>query len=204
MRAACQYGVAISIHAPARGATSQSGSTWSFPRFQSTHPHGVRRLFLLLLDSVQDISIHAPARGATAPRFTIAAPSNNFNPRTRTGCDVRVREYRRRCDISIHAPARGATRGSSAAWRSTDGISIHAPARGATGYRTAFTIRVDYFNPRTRTGCDVSILTRNPLQNISIHAPARGATAPVIRVDLDEQKISIHAPARGATASDII
>ena len=55
----------ISIHAPARGATSSYPFSRSYSSFQSTLPRGERRLsqesFLVQLP----ISIHAPARGAT-------------------------------------------------------------------------------------------------------------------------------------------
>ena len=81
-----------------------------------------------------DISIHAPARGATLSGIHQDRRRNDFNPRTREGCDARPRLGRIRSDISIHAPARGATpeyAGSRATWD----ISIHAPARGATRKR---------------------------------------------------------------------
>ena len=81
---------------------------------------------------------------------------------------------------------------------------------------------VDYFNPRTREGCDRHVVyvglaipafqSTHPrgvrldgydvdvtYKSISIHAPARGATR-LEAVEEDEEKISIHAPARGATA----
>ncbi len=56
----------ISIHAPARGATSR----FSIP-------------FI-----IHYISIHAPARGATIKPPSSTRTWTNFNPRTRTGCDV--------------------------------------------------------------------------------------------------------------------
>ena len=55
----------VSIHAPARGATFPSRSLLSIPtRFQSTHPHGVRRKREYKAYT-SFVSIHAPARGAT-------------------------------------------------------------------------------------------------------------------------------------------
>jgi hypothetical protein len=77
--------------------------------FQSTHPHGVRPYRHLNLLVIGIISIHAPARGATTWTFdalvtafiSIHAPARgatllntmvlrftDFNPRTRTGCDL--------------------------------------------------------------------------------------------------------------------
>ena len=58
---------AVSIHAPARGATKDvyNALEWR-PEFQSTHPHGVRRCSVGIF----------------------RCSSSCFNPRTRTGCDV--------------------------------------------------------------------------------------------------------------------
>ena len=56
---------AISIHAPARGATE-------------TMLHKV---------GDDDISIHAPARGATRTGTAAFFKPFDFNPRTREGCD---------------------------------------------------------------------------------------------------------------------
>ena len=81
---------------------------WSLRQFQSTHPHGVRRNCPPEAGKRVVISIHAPAWGATLPRghrcrdipFQSTHPhgvrqyrqdkrygGNNFNPRTRMGCD---------------------------------------------------------------------------------------------------------------------
>ena len=102
--------VIVSIHAPARGATSRHMSTSTrgccfnsraregrdrrdkvrlhrVRQFQFTRPRGARRLICSFFASVLTVSIHAPARGATVP----------------------VRRRRRRSHVSIHAPARGAT-----------------------------------------------------------------------------------------------
>ena len=53
---------------------------------------------------------HAPVRGATLPLRSCPKPDCRFNPRTRVGCDGRVKEvpHGRAC-VSIHAPAWGAT-----------------------------------------------------------------------------------------------
>ena len=101
--------VNVSIHAPARGATTRgSQASTRGSGFNSrtregcdaTEPVNVPRLH---------VSIHAPARGATRSR----------------------REALPEWTVSIHAPARGATqalRGGGA----ERPVSIHAPARGAT------------------------------------------------------------------------
>ena len=144
----------ISIHAPARGATST----------------GLRLL------QVSPISIHAPARGAT--KVTVHFNQNHSNisihapARGATGDAVRKQIQ---ATISIHAPARGATAQShpmklSHKFQSTlprgerlilfvsvtvvTPISIHAPARGATLSFQATGVNPVYFNPRSREGSD--------------------------------------------------
>ena len=109
--------IAVSIHAPAWGATTgamalasmvqkfrstlpqgerlgrdrMSASTSGFIAFRSTLPHGERRLGRRARGSAASrVSIHAPARGATSP----------FHDDIAAAC----------IDVSIHAPAWGATR----------------------------------------------------------------------------------------------
>ena len=123
--------VAISIHAPARGATCLAISL-------TKQPH---------------ISIHAPARGATCNRdwtggstkISIHAPARGATGR-KDYPDLPAR-------ISIHAPARGATRLCSLRHNRT-AISIHAPARGATVPKRRKAAVVSNFNPRSRKGSD--------------------------------------------------
>ena len=77
--------------------------------FQSTHPHGVRRIAAIAESNVNAVSIHAPTRGATencrgrSVRIVVSihaptrgatkvgnfpvTPNKRFNPRTHTGCD---------------------------------------------------------------------------------------------------------------------
>ena len=164
--------------------------------FQSTHPHGVRL--------------------TPRPKATV---SPCFNPRTRTGCDRHCWLYRAYTKVSIHAPARGATMVQRLISRQVV-VSIHAPARGATllsplntfdfkfqsthphGVRLTLktqshdlrrfnprtrtgcdlsgalcALHAKGFNPRTRTGCDAAYAKPSSKKVVSIHAPARGATA---------------------------
>ena len=101
----------ISIHAPARGATWMQIQWISLMQFQSTLPRGERREAFELMGTGFQISIHAPARGATLHQI-----DRSHNPA-----------------ISIHAPARGATFQRLCKF-TTIIISIHAPARGATDF----------------------------------------------------------------------
>ena len=102
----------ISIHAPVKGATDDTGA----------------------VPILELISIHAPVKGATRYLFSVVVPllfdfnprtregcdygsttrrqkrMYNFNPRTREGCDVRQLQARTQGHaISIHAPVKGAT-----------------------------------------------------------------------------------------------
>ncbi len=164
---------AVSIHAPARGATCRSGGPTSrWP-----------------------VSIHAPARGAT-PLPNAPCGSRGFNSRPRTRGDPIIRRPAHYPIVSIHAPARGATPHVHRA-PARRPVSIHAPARGATkAVAGEFPVLLFQFTPphegrpppRARS-------CRSP---VSIHAPARGATARP-RVEGPVEAVSIHAPARGAT-----
>ena len=121
----------ISIHAPARGATSQKGCLSSGLRISIHAPARGATVDDYCQECGNFISIHAPARGAT--RIIIGKTScfKYFNPRSREGSDVFAMTTGTANKISIHAPARGAT--FSKMWSSiVDYISIHAPARGAT------------------------------------------------------------------------
>ena len=166
-------------------------------KFQSTHPHGVRRR-------------RVAGNGRT----------RCFNPRTHTGCDsllscigcgiirfqsthphgVRLaaissitsillfqsthphgvrqegdNEQIFQYQVSIHAPTRGATKIKIKILLHAS-VSIHAPTRGATHLANS---------PARNTG-------------VSIHAPTRGATRTRIVISGSEA-VSIHAPTRGAT-----
>ena len=123
--------VGVSIHAPTRGATVRRGLFEYRAKFQSTHPHGVRRKIF---------------------RNTKVVVS--FNPRTHTGCDMRVRDIDFVISVSIHAPTRGATVISSVRGQRSK-VSIHAPTRGATNHRGGQYRDIWGFNPRTHTGCDL-------------------------------------------------
>ena len=98
----------ISIHAPARGATTWSVAGAEAGEFQSTLPQGERR-------SIQSIQLRQPEFQSTLPqgeRHLIRRPGRagrNFNPRSRKGSDEIWAKLHKLLYISIHAPARGAT-----------------------------------------------------------------------------------------------
>ena len=80
--------LAVSIHAPAWGAT------WSYPSCRpapcvSIHaPAWGATRFSLPLASASAVSIHAPAWGATTEWLSVTGFAHCFNPRPRVGGDV--------------------------------------------------------------------------------------------------------------------
>ncbi len=126
-----RWGIRISIHAPARGATYLPCVTGHY----------------------RSISIHAPARGATQRTRGEKRSLPYFNPRSREGSDNAA--HPRRCaggdfnprsregsdhtvldrNITVEDFNPRSREGSDRSGKDTGGrsyISIHAPARGAT------------------------------------------------------------------------
>ena len=75
--------VVVSIHAPARGATSKGFQNAIAGVFQSTRPRGARPSRVAMAFASNAVSIHAPARGATARRrsLLISALFQSTRPR---------------------------------------------------------------------------------------------------------------------------
>ncbi len=124
--------VNVSIHAPARGATSLPFVFASPTTFQSTPPRGGRRPLTTLLRTWRRVSIHAPARGATRQGMLKLAEAEGFNPRPREGGDALGIDG---CVISLEfqsTPPRGGRLHQQGYDADDVTVSIHAPARGAT------------------------------------------------------------------------
>ena len=121
----------ISIHAPAKGATSMDDR----------------------LIRIETISIHAPAKGATAvPQFPIFH-LHYFNPRSREGSDRAVLLILQHQTISIHAPAKGAT--DDAVKAAVDAENFNPRSReGSDNIIRKFGRSRSHFNPRSREGSD--------------------------------------------------
>ena len=124
----------ISIHAPARGATTKWAHHLFSDAFQSTLPRGERRTSSL--DNPLSIS--------------------DFNPRSREGsdrlfpsCIVMLKS------ISIHAPARGATHSQHISVVAYSVFQSTLP-RGERRQRKSIYKRSSNFNPRSREGSDRS------------------------------------------------
>ena len=190
--------MAISIHAPTRGATITIFANFIF----------------------HIISIHAPTRGATGGVLYVNCVTRYFNPRSHKGSDHKlrtkffsmpisihaptrgatalVRDLQKQSAISIHAPTRGATLVADAVNQAVS-ISIHAPTRGATipGHGHLWHTAMISIHAPTRGATHLTELL-DPFTVISIHAPTRGATVSYIAAR-KRFGISIHAPTRGAT-----
>ena len=81
------YVVGISIHAPARGATTRTGTGCRWIYISIHAPARGATVYLSKAEEELFISIHAPARGATI-RMRVESPNTlNFNPRSREGSD---------------------------------------------------------------------------------------------------------------------
>ena len=78
---------AVSIHAPARGATEVTGPDTTIVSVSIHAPARGATAYDSTDYSVENVSIHAPARGATVHCFGCAVIPKCFNPRTREGCD---------------------------------------------------------------------------------------------------------------------
>ena len=162
--------LAVSIHAPAGGATAApralSAPICFNPRarggrdiickdyaissqFQSTRPRGARLAEPVTVQR-EAVSIHAPAGGATSC-------ANNcvllicFNPRARGGRDASSYCFSQIFRFQSTRP-RGARRSDRCNCRCRK-VSIHAPAGGAT-HRDIETTARGCFNPRARGGRD--------------------------------------------------
>ncbi len=144
--------LAVSIHAPTRGATLLRYAERPNLRFQSTHPRGVR-----LHDETESASqrrfnprTHA---GCDSPRGTEIVHERGFNPRTHAGCDS-SRLFLPSIDGCFNPRTHAGCDkefqtllSEARAFQSTHprGVRPALPAPVRTGHG---------FNPRTHAGCD--------------------------------------------------
>ena len=144
------------------------------------------------------VSIHAPARGATTAWAGDFQPRSSFNPRPRTGGDMRPSRRSFRPRVSIHAPARGATRTSLGLLSPHDqfqstpphgGRPVRGPERGGG---LMFQSTPPHGGRLVFAG---SVGERRPFQSTPPHGGRHGPELP----DPVLAAVSIHAPARGAT-----
>ena len=191
-------GDAVSIHAPAKGATSprmrKSRLTRRFnPRaregrdtspclmlpidssFQSTRPRRARHSRYFIVDRSQMFQSTRPRRARRSPRPYLTSGLIVSIHAPAKGATSSRRTPSIPLRVSIHAPAKGATPSPPPRTFQTVIVSIHAPAKGAT--HALMPIFSDTcFNPRAREGRDVGPYRLDLAQGVSIHAPAKGAT----------------------------
>ncbi len=143
---------AVSIHAPAWGATRTIVMVSPDRVFQSTRPRGAR---LQLQDyNTGDQCFNPRARvGRDFLRKMSLTASCSFNPRARVGRDLSGVAVQAPCVVSIHAPAWGATIPIDVSnfyrrFQSTR-------PRGARHLHSVNHDAVDCFNPRARVGRDL-------------------------------------------------
>jgi hypothetical protein len=189
---------AISIHAPAWGATRA-----------------------ILMRAAIYISIHAPAWGATrGKKHQIHDTIRDFNPRSRMGSDT---TFPQRMSLPGNFNPRsrmGSDQSTAKCTDKTQHISIHAPAWGATLLIMRYHLlpifqstlphgerpvngQADWENEEFQSTLPHGERRRSlrlilQQEEISIHAPAWGATYRASG-EYIYQLISIHAPAWGAT-----
>ena len=147
--------VAVSIHAPAWGATRHHSDSMRLP----------------------NVSIHAPAWGATTlpgSEVVVGGVSIHAPAWGATRIEGRGRALSR---VSIHAPAWGATPIARKCARRRQRFQSTRP-RGARqqDFRDAWQAKYG-FNPRARVGRDlIKAEAAYKAATVSIHAPAWGAT----------------------------
>ena len=190
--------LAISIHAPPRGATDPRYTTItrtddfnSRPSARGDAPE--RRGGTQL----PDFNSRPSARGdQIAGTHTRRFPHFNSRPSAR-GDDSRTYEVKPEL-ISIHAPPRGATRCAGTAARPT--IFQFTPLReGRPGLELTATT-VMHFNSRPSARGDATSRTRWLSAGFQF-TPLREGRRRVLLGGRVEENISIHAPPRGATIS---
>jgi len=128
-----QPAAAVSIHAPARGATA----------------HGDTRDGLEL-----EVSIHAPARGATRASWWATSRGCSFNPRPRTGGDPNIAAAARAAGMFQSTPPHGGRPDPPDFPRSKPRFQSTPPHGGRLPIGKRGRGPPGSFNPRPRTGGD--------------------------------------------------
>ena len=77
----------ISIHAPAKGATTACRAIIAVARISIHAPAKGATMYFAKFEGMTKISIHAPAKGATFLRMVCKLMLTDFNPRSREGSD---------------------------------------------------------------------------------------------------------------------
>ena len=146
----------ISIHAPAKGATTGITLLMYFTVFQSSLPRRKRLNRCKDVQKAYGISILAPAKGATTATVRLKRWHRHFNPRSRKGSDLPQKRKRRYIRIFQSTLPRRERQYKAFLKCNAPAISIHAPAKGATEKMCMDSQRSTNFNPRSREGSDAA------------------------------------------------
>ena len=164
--------------------------------FQSTHPHGVRRLAIAPYRLLM-VSIHAPTRGATLLNDFLCFHISCFNPRTHTGCDTPQMSQKILLYVSIHAPTRGATigcvKGGMGYWfQSTHPHGVRLP-------RVAISFAGALFQSTHPHGVRLLKQKKSFIKRVFQSTHPHGVRLYNSYLFEEIIFVSIHAPTRGAT-----
>ena len=144
----------VSIHAPARGATSRAASgCGASTTFQFTRPRGARHRARRQAVLRQGVSIHAPARGATSSAPSSPRGWRSFNSRAREGRDAQSVSMNIDTGEFQFTRPRGARRSTRATSRGGSPFQFTRP-RGARRVVLSSVFSCFCFNSRAREGRD--------------------------------------------------
>ena len=195
--ACCMYRL-VSIHAPTRGATKNSVK--HPPRYESFNPRThtgcdvPRGCVWPLPNPFQSTHPH----GVRPSHLQLLYATRCFNPRTHTGCDINKQATLLRGLLFQSTHPHGVRHVGSQKNPSTFYVSIHAPTRGATHVTEAAASRTPVSIHAPTRGATGEMEQEARQMQVSIHAPTRGATFALSNIKIFLY-VSIHAPTRGAT-----
>ena len=171
---------AVSIHAPAGGATpAMCPFRMMSHKFQSTPPQGGR----LCDGAIHDESVC-------------------FNPRPRRGGDAKGASTARKALTFQSTPPQGGRHFLKKFLCFHNLVSIHAPAGGATLCSANDKQTTRRFNPRPRRGGDCPRAAQRYRSLMFQSTPPQGGRQHAMSVPTTYFIVSIHAPAGGATRGD--
>ena len=191
------FSFTISIHAPAKGATSNSFFILLCPLFQSTLPRRERPRGCALLQTLLDFNPRS-REGSDIHQSRQRLTVLNFNPRSREGSDVRLHQHFVLLLYHFNPRSREGSDCFPSNSNAFSFISIHAPAKGATEIHEDYDGFIEFQSTLPRRERPYAALLSSFIPPISIHPPAKGATV-VASAFFLPTLISIHAPAKGAT-----
>ena len=149
----CIQNILISIHAPAKGATSKGQRRFHKLNFNPRSREGSDVGFRV--DEWLTVNFNPRSREGSDARgqVTERQAQEDFNPRSREGSDLTAQEFDTVMAISIHAPAKGAT---TSITQPCPRIKYFNPRsrEGSDRQRILQSLRISHFNPRSREGSD--------------------------------------------------